>query len=397
MRQIADLDLETAKTLADYSWVEDDITREEKTTLLTIREIAKKDVEAAMLTAEQFWVADGVSSPERRAVSSINGIAGYDVELARRIFDEPFMGAPFRERDVAALSGLHGLLAASPAHSVWSQVSSKSWFTDGLNDNEATLLQVIGWGARIDNDFRLALLETHYFATSTVQLSRGGATEVTVIRNSAFPSDDDTLTQVRTALRGVETYMRQPFQFKDIVVLVSDPNIWPGAGNLLGGPNGLHIRVKDPAYFPDPARFRHAVYHEITHLHLTFVASGPRWLKEGGANFMATFIEADRGGESMADRLESLNSSESDCLSQTIKQHLGNWTRLCDYDIGERFLLTMHTILGEEGLSAAFRELLTVEHGALTETVIHDTLLKHTPTAKEQEFRDAYERLHGPD
>ena len=394
--QIASYDLEVARLVASFAWVEDGITRIEAQTLFRARNIAKTDVELARLIANQSWMADRITWFKSKAIGAIEHIAKVDLNMAKKVLEEPFMEPPFRDRDAFALVGLSQLVTDSPPWNVMSLVVGQPWFKDGLDDNEAALFKVIGSSGYIDDDFRRALIETHYIVSTSIDLPLAGEMGFVAIRHTPFPEGDDTLALMETGVRAMEGFMGEPFPINDLILVLSEERLWPGSGNVLGDDNALHIRVKTPEGFDTPSGFAHAVHQMTAHFYLR---GSPRWLGQGAAEFLTTYVGSVSGGQSIAERLALVESWDLPCMRQTIQQHLDNWRRDCDYLLGERFLLTIYKLIGQEGMSAGFRELLqSAIRGQLSvsEYVIADTLLRHTPVDQKDEFRAAYKRLHGP-
>ena len=383
------------RQLQSYAWVQGSVsTRAERAGFITLRYLPTKDVELARLTVGQPWVEDGITLLELFAITSIDSLADVDLELAKQVFEEPFMAPPFRDRDAFAIQALASMVSERPETSVMALLADQPWFIDGLDDQEAALLRVIGFPIYISDDFRRALIETHHIASASIQLPLSGEIELVVVRHTPFPPDDYTLAAMEEGVRASEAFMGEPFPYNDVILVIGDSDLWPGPATYMGGPSGAHIRVHDPERYVSQAPFKATLYHEIGHF---YISGSIPWLFEGGADFLEAYTRASLGEESLEERLASLESSQSSCLQQTIQEHIDNYLRSCAYVLGERFLLTMYAILGHEGASAALRE-ARWERGEPfpTEEAIYDTYLKHTPPGREDEFRDAYRRLHGP-
>ena len=188
---ISDYGLE--QQVADYGWIAEGVTREGRIALATIRDIAKLDVEMAKLMSLQPWLADGVTAYELSGMISVRIISKSDLELAKLILRQPFMDQPFRQRDAFALQGLRDLVTYSPGRNVMPVVAAQPWFNDGIDDLETALLKVIG--NLIDDDFRRALIKTHYIKSVPVKLPLTGDVELIVVRHTPFPPDDDIVSR----------------------------------------------------------------------------------------------------------------------------------------------------------------------------------------------------------
>ena len=384
------------RQLRSYAWYADGLTtRAERHAYFRLLYLPTKDVELARLTVSQPWVADGITQLELFTIVAIDNLADADLELAKQVFEEPFMAPPFRDRDAFAITALSHMVSESPERNVMALLADQPWFIDGLDDHEAALLKVIGISGHISDEFRRVLIETHYIESDSIILPLSGETELVVVRHIPFPPDDDTLAAMEAGVRASEAFMSEPFPFNDVILVISDPDLWPGPPTFLRDPSGAHIRVHHPERYVSRARFKASIYHELGHFYKSGL--GPTWLIEGGAEFLESYTQATLGEESLEERLAFLESSQHFCLQQTIQEHLDNFQRSCAYGLGERFLLTMYTILGHEGASAALREARWVLDDPFPEEEeIYDIYLKHTPAGREEEFRDAYRSLHSP-
>ena len=71
---------------------------------------------------------------------------------------------------------------------------------------------------------------------------------------------------------------------------------------------------------------------------------------------------------------------------------------LCDYFLGEHFLLSLYETLGGEATSAALRELYLLyrsEGRPVIEEEIYQAFLRHTPPELIDALHEVYDRLHG--
>ena len=339
-----------------------------------------------------WWVSDDMPTVEAYALANIRDLARSSVAMARQAIAQPFMGPPFRYRDQYALKVLASLSSDEPEiQALSAQLSDQPWFSDGLDDLDAAVLHVV---YHSQNDFRNALLESHYAASMPTTLPSTGDVELVVVRHTPFAPNDHTLATMEEGLVAIEGFMEAPFPVRDIILLVADPDIWSVGGRnvsqILGGHMIVHMVVNDEESGPG----RQTIFHEIAHY---YYLSGPRWLREGTANFFETYVLDRTGNESIEERRERLES-DSGCDKDNIQQHIDDWAaNQCDYDLGERFLLAMYANLGSKVMSAALRDLharsMRLEY--LSEDVIYHAFLSNTPRQSEKAFKMAYRRYHG--
>ena len=409
LNRIAEIDLELAKQIADFGWVADGVTEDEWIPLAITRDIAKTDLETARLMMNASWAADSVTMHERQGMSALGAIAENDPEVARLVFDQPFMDPPFRHRDALALWGLYWLVYFSSESNfdLMAMVARQPWFEDGVDDAEAALLKVLETCA---NEYMRALIESHYIESGRVHLPLAGDVDLVAIRHTPFPPGDSTLVAMEEGIRAIEDFMGTPFPITDFILLVVEPDIWGRGpeGSIVGGYEpgffAQHILVNDRKVFLGEDHYKGVIYHELTHLHLFYAYESPRWLREGSAEFFTAYTRDKLGKENIEERLAYLESPEgrsreTDCDKKNIQQHVDDYRPdSCDYYLGELFLLAMYTILGEEGVAAALRDL----HSRVVENrssphgdLIYQTFAKYTPPGKREEFQTAYRRYHG--
>ena len=403
--QIAEIDLELAQRAAGYVWVADGVTGDEWIPLAQILGLAKIDLETARLMVNSSWVADFVTKDELQGMIALRRIAGHDPEVARLAFDQPFMAPPFRHRDALALWGLYWLVyrSSESQSDFMALVADQPWFQDGVDDSEAALLKVF---EVCTNEYMRALIESHYIQSASIELPLAGNVELVVISRTPIPPENSTLVAMEEGIRAIEEFMGTPFPINDVILLVIDPDIWQrSAGSVVGGYepgfDGRIILVNDRKAFVEEGRYRGVIHHELGHF---YSPTTPRWLSEGGAEFLRAYTRDKIGTESIEQRLEYLQTPEgiareAGCDKENIQQHQGDYRpNNCDYYLGEIFLLAMYTVLGEDGASAALGDLRTqiaLYGSTAPDDLIYQTFEKYTPAGKEDAFRATFQRYHG--
>ena len=317
------------------------------------------------------------------------------------------MEPPFRYRDQYALSVLKSLARDGPhseeRHALLAQLSSQTWFSDGLDDLDAALLYAISMST---GDFRQALIDDHYIASATVELPLSGNVDTIVIRNTPFPPEDHTLATMEEGLRYIEGFMGRPFPVDDIILIVTDPDIWRLSGRhwayLLGdqgspGHMTAHMAIGDFGHGP----LKRTIYHEIAHYYHMF---GHSWIQEGAANLLEAYTRDQLGVESIEDRLayfETLREpSDNEALraeNETIFRDIYELSHCEAHGLGEQFMLGMYVALGPEALGRALSDLhdQSMRFVRLNDDSIYYALLSHTTDENIEAFRTAYRRYHG--
>ena len=288
-------------------------------------------------------------------------------------------------------------------------LKAQPWFIDGLDELETALLKVIGLS--ISDDYRKALIQTHYIRSVPVKLPLTGGVELIVVRHTPFSPDNETLVAMEEGVKAIEDFTKRPFPVKDLILLVVEPDIWgTSPGSTVGGFNHhtgydeRHILVNNRKSFAGTDTYKGVIYHEIGHL---YQPRTPRWLSEGGAQFLRSYTRHSIGEESIEQRLAYLQSHEQSpeglagggCSKKNIQEHLDNYgPNYCDYYLGEVFLLAMYVTIGEEAVSAALGDLQTQilsYRSSAPGELIYQAFEKHTPPGKEDAFKAAYRLYHG--
>ena len=383
-----------------FPWIIDGITAGESSAISSVFSLMNEYPAFAKEVLNLWWVPDDMPAVEEYAIRNLRDLARSNLALAKQVIKEPFMEPPFRQRDEYALNVLSNLALDPPGSTrgadLLAQLSTKAWFTDGLNDLETALLHAIIFSPQ---DFGLALIETHYVVSAPITLPLAGDVEVVVVRHTPFPPNDHTLATLAEGVRAMEEFMGAPFPVGDVVLLLVEPDIWSVGGgklisNVSGGAEATYTRALILANNSEFGASKGALYHEVGHhYHLR----GPTWLSEGVAQFFEARTLAQTGGESLEQRFAYLESSGR-CGRENIQQHIDDWGgNQCNYDLGERFMLAMYAALGQEAVSAALRDMYAQSQffEYLDEETIFHAFLSNTPPGSEEAFKTAYRHYHG--
>ena len=442
--------LELAEALASIPWFTDDITEIEGSALFYLNTIAHKDIELANTIAELPWFTDDdIAAYETQAVGAINDVLNIDAELARMVAKFPLFAQTPTEgyahvQALYALSFLakedtelawklaqslndktRDLLPLYVLDSLWSigidvdafrQLTSQQWFVDGLDDEEAALVVILGNGGIFQSNPLLYqdMLHSRFTQTRTISLPLAGEVEVYIIQDYPFPPDEDLLSVIEDAARVSEEFLGAPFPTTDIILRVVDSADHPRSSS-----HGLtHMTL---VRFGGTASLS-SLFHEMAHYYFSAIRfMGLRWLTEGSAEFMEGYFDYRTSGQDLS-TIQSNALAESQICTDVLNveniQHLyvlirnRSWEtdrralKICQYRMGHHFLWSVYRLVGEEALASALRELHLAELGRKqglqagrpdheVEEDVYRVFLKHTPSDKKEEFRDLYRRLHG--
>ena len=395
LRRLADVDVAFARTVGGIPWLTDDVSEHEQWATAPLPWLAEIDLAIASAVVELPWLADGVTGGESRVVWDLHLIAENDATVARTVLDMPWLADSFS----GIVSGMSGSMRRLSKLGLLDELVELPWYTDGLDNEDMALFATLGRVQRYSSLLYDDLLRTRYAKSKSISLPLAGEVRLWAFDPSPFPEGEDTLRMMEEVVRASEAFMQLPFPETDVIMVI--PSI-PEHGGGGGGYNSDFIFVARPG---SSWVSRSTVYHEIGHYYFN---TGPFWLNEGGANLTEAITRDGLGKEAIGQRKRNaLRDMELNCYADDIHniQQLNSpqarrttGSHICDYFMGEHFLVSMLETLREEAVSAALRDLYVLhhsEHLEVTEEEIYRALLKHTPPGLEAEFRALYRRLHG--
>ncbi len=388
------------RELLNLPWIQDDeITGDERLALSGFQGIANEDIELARHVKAFPWLNDDISTSEAEAVRDLSRIVENAPEIARAL-----MSTPRLEDGFESLLNSYVLAELSKSRSdVLELLGGEEWFLDGLNDEEAAL--VVTFGAAKEIRLVEDLVRSHTIEHKSISLPLAGDVNIWIVYNVPPMSDEGIMKDIEDTARIFEEYIGVPFPTTDIVLFViagTTQNYIIGSGHH-GDFMVMDRRYGEIFFVP----------HETGHYYFHWNFS-QAWLREGGANFVETMVHYKRGYQSVAERRSRVATDvQTACNSNGIENILHNQELvnsgevsffLCTYSMGERFLLSMMKVLGEEGMSLAMRELYlnSVGEGGIqrnwtppSEEEIFETFMRHAEEGREEEVRELYQMLHG--
>ena len=414
LRDIAVTDLALGKQIVNYPWFAVSVTSREREALYYLGNIASKDIEVARMVASLPWLAADVTRNESEDLLILDSIASRDIELAR-VAVSPLgsvadvtdgrQGNP-RSYLIRSL----GDLAYYQGADVVGQLTAQPWFADGLNREEVAFVTALSSVVLSSETLYHDLLQAHFTQTRTVSLRLAGDVNIWVFQNTPFPPGEDLLTVIQDTARISEELLGVPFPTTDIILLVVDHS--DKRYRIYSGHFGTNMRLNRSSHGKVSS-----VPHETVHYYFFNPITGPRWLTEGGANFIATYVNHRTGVEEFTYARGSLLWLFQMCVDRGQQmeniRHLTvvmahTWEIIlpggCVYQMGEHFLYKASMVMGEEALMSALGELHLLELGRGHHTVggrmyvekrIYEVLLKHAPVDRQEDFRDLYRELHG--
>ena len=397
--EIGAIDPDMAVRISMFPWVSDGVTAWEFSAISVFNALARGNYRFAQAVLDLWWVPGDMPTVEVVAIQDLGRIAGSDIVMAWQAIGQPFMEPPFRQRDQYAIQSLSWMAEDPPGVTRGADrlelLERQPWFNDGIDDQEAALLYALGQSKR---EFEHALIDTHYVVSRPVALPLAGDIELVVIRHTPFPVDDHTFQAMEDGVRLVEKFVGAPFPVTDVMLLLTEPDIWNVGGgksviSVAGGHEGSYIDALILMNNWESGPTASAIYHELAHhYHLR----GPQWLREGVASFLEAYAISETTGESLAGRLANLEARE--CSKASLQQLIdGSGGSGCDYTLGERFVLGMYLALGKQPVAAAIRDMheQSMRTVYLDEETIFHAFQSNVPSDKQEDFRTAYRSYHG--
>ena len=131
----------------------------------------------------------------------------------------------------------------------------------------------------------------------------------------------------------------------------------------------------------------------------------PRWFAEGVSQFGEAHLRHLADVQTLEERNEELTRITS-CAGYANIRHFQYESTdedaltfdRCPYDLGENFMLNVFSLIGQQAMSAALRDLYVSDRDErlpTTEEAIYNAFLTNTPADKQAAFSDLYRRLHG--
>ena len=334
---------DAAEIISALPWVNDGIAPSEVKAVLQLQELALTSPRVFRALAPRPWVSDGLDPSETTVVIQLRGISSLssskrDESAALRIADMPFLET-VDGVDAAAASSLSALFWASDDKDYLTQVLAHTTLKDGISDDEAFVVAALGTVVEDRPELLDTLLGLGPDAVEKriIQLPLAGDVTISVL--NVNPGTYRTIDILEQVLRAQEAFMDVPLPRSYVGLLVADATLHGGGG----GPSGL-ITV-DPVYADD----EYIIAHELAHIYWAFP---PKWIAEGGADFM-TNVSVDKqfsSDDCIGDILSDLDSAVE---PSTPTINLSN----CAYVLGRELFLDLHQTLGDEAFRRGFGRL----------------------------------------
>lgn len=336
------------------------------------------------------WVADGITEHETTLVSGLVRLARKDLHLALAVAEH----VDTMSRDLA----IYLVQALWFNYDAWGDsLVDQPWFRDGLSGEEAALI-VASSRPGIESQMLQDLLRTHSVQSQTISLPLAGDTNVWVIHSRTTQPEEGIIPVIDDISRLMESFLGLPFPTTDIILLVLDAE-FSGESGHYGSHMVLDTNIGVVRNIP----------HETAHYY--FHNNFQRWLNEGAAQFFEAYYNEHVGNE-----LLSLRNSGTDlCLEEyenirhldyIREERYGAGPPLpCDYELGERLLIEIFQVVGQDGMASAMRDLYVPYErdatgavwaaGPPTAEEVYLAFLEHAPKDRRGDLEEVFREQHG--
>ena len=368
--RIARQDEEMARTVLEWPWVADGVSADERDSLLRISRTIELDPSLARLVLDFPWIADGINDVEQQALSICWQVAGNDPEQARLLFRQ-------------------------------------GWFQDGVSEEEAALLVTLR-SASSWTSFSEELIEGGHVRSHLIALPSGDVKVFVVSRSPLEEAAEHVFRGLGEGIEAIEDFMGAPWARPKVIVYL-EPEL-EYIIEVAGLNAGSHIVIRGVS---EREWRNYVIYHELAHFYFGY-RNSPKWLAEGGANFLEAYTLQFGGGVAMEDLYQYARRGVAwSCLPEGIT-NVNDWNEAtaglagseyhlsplwsCTYPIGETLLLGMYDSLGHATVEAALRALHRRGERSFypaSEDDVYTIFLRNTPAEDRNRFEDTYYCLHG--
>ena len=360
LRWTAKYNSELGQQLRRKPWVRDDITEAEAKAIEYLYWAGRYVPELAGRLLLKSWIADGITADEATVIRNLYWTARPEDEsfsertakASMRILDMPFLDS-VEAADAQAVRSLQYLEAGDSANFL--EIMGHGSVADGITDEEAKIVALIGgtYSYRPESADFLLHGTGVYLEERVVELPMSGEMLLAIIRirNQKTPSMDFLEHSVRT----VEEFMGEPLP-TEYIALFFDDAVFPGSGGTNFETHfalQLIFDVEDgEAWWYTPF----AIAHEVAHYY--WRGNMRSWIKEGAAELLGSISEEARD-ETPVD-ITNYPCSAANTIAELEAlepEKFGTKGFDCHYSLGERLFLDLYESLGEDTFQNGFRSL----------------------------------------
>ena len=303
------------------------------------------------------WVTDGLTDRERVGAAWLSVLDDFSPEAASKIVRMPFLRT-FGPADVEAIRSLTAIAYDDDRYDrdVLLSVLDNPNIADGggIDDQEAKIVAVLGGTNRVNPKLVDVLLDPTQTSIEERRISASdGEVNLAIIRTA--PGAADTIALLEYAVREATVMMGQSFPTDYVALLVEEATV----GDSIGTNFQTHMAIT-PEFDVDDRSSRPGNYtgqliaHEVAHYYWFGLID---WIDEGAADFMAISNENRRVGQPMEVDNPPCPYYETLFHLERSNPRQGTWGGQCNYALGERLFLDLHSALGDVRFYQGFRNL----------------------------------------
>ena len=396
-------DSQIAQQVADMRLLDGPVHWNLRVAIWTLWKLYDKDPDSLSSLSARPWFSDGLDDEEANIVADLGYIAAEHPSVADTLLSLPWLRhSVIGDLHIGVFRSLKEVLEHDPN---WlEQLTSQSWYKDGMTDEEAALIVVLRSVIPSEELFQ-GLIQDGHVTSDTILLPSIGEVKLFAVRRSLFQPDADMLDGLAQAIRVMEELIGVPWK-KTAVIVLWEPE-WditaqyrPSAENAW-----THIVMK---------KSTGPLLHEMGHYYWRTESGVPRWFSEGGANFFSVYV-SNQPYITTPEHVKSWNEEHVqmcketgiDSLQQLIDKldEVGSEKRLrelgvstCFYSLSTALFLHLYDTIGGEAFGESWKDIylkgnMLVRH--LTEEEIYEAFHDHTPSDRLDEFKRIYKQWHG--
>ena len=337
-----------ATKVKSLPWVVDGVDSSEVDPVLALQRLGLDSSQTFNAVVTKPWILDGMNKPEVSVIYHVTSIANRDEALALRLLQMPFLDA-IDLRDAVAMSQVRLFVFDEDRRSFLDRVLSHPTLGGVIRDDDRGIVTAVlhtadSASAEERDNLLAALMDPTQVVSEerTVTLPLAGDVLLSGIRAAEITSD--VMDLLERVVRDHEEFMGAPFPVNFVFMVVAD------VGRTGSGASGL-IAI-DQSWSNN---FTYVIAHEAAHIYWAF---SPRWMEEGGAEFLA-WIAKDNGTPpwSFSIGIDSCSSASNLAELELKTPSMISEASICHYRMGFVLFYDLYNALGDVEFRRGFGEL----------------------------------------
>ncbi len=310
---------------------------------------------------------------------------------------------PRRDLDIHFSSALHTVTNSDPGIA---NLITQPWFNEHITDEQKAWIIALQYFSSYTSFQRP--IESYYIGAYTISLDANRRINVWIIKETQFDDKDELSQRVEDFVRISEEFLGIPFPTTDIVIsLTNDYN------NIGFGSYGVNLY----SYLILNENYLSSLEHELAHYFFNRSLANSDfaniWQVEGGADFLAAYVNHRSGREHITEHRETVAANvKATCIDKLGYHNLHQLniqfqrtydreTGSCAYEFGDLFFMEILAIVGDTSLGLSLGEVHAPSYGygaygyGTTDEELYQILLRNAPKESRDALRNLYRQLHG--